>query len=67
VRLYLITTFGRSFDCIIRLFLKRVTKKDLSDFPMEYVEVYEPRAGFVHPHDRYDTLGPLGEITSKAT
>jgi hypothetical protein len=67
VRLYLITTFGRSFDCIICLFLKRVTKKDLSGFPMEYVEVYEPRAGFVHPHDRYDTLGPLGEITSKAT
>jgi hypothetical protein len=33
---------------------------------MEYVEAYEPRAGFVHPHDGYDTLGPLGEITSKA-
>jgi hypothetical protein len=35
--------------------------------PMEYVEAYEPRAGFVHPHDGYDILGPLGEITSKAT
>jgi hypothetical protein len=32
---------------------------------MEYVEAYEPRAGFVHPHDEYDTLGPLSEITSK--
>jgi hypothetical protein len=32
--------------------------------PKEYVEAYEPRAGFVHPHDRYDTLDPLGEITS---
>jgi hypothetical protein len=33
---------------------------------MEYVEVYEPRAGFVHPHDEYDTPGALGEIKSKA-
>jgi hypothetical protein len=33
--------------------------------PKEYVEGYEPRAGFVHPHDGYDTLGRLGEITSK--
>jgi hypothetical protein len=33
---------------------------------MEYAEAYEPRAGFVYPHDGYDTLGPLGEITSKA-
>jgi hypothetical protein len=33
---------------------------------MEYLEAYEPREGFVHPHDRYDNLGPLGEITSKA-
>jgi hypothetical protein len=65
VRLYLIITSGRSFDCIIRLFLNRVTKKVLSDFPMEYVEVYESTAGFVHPHDGYDTLDPLGEITSK--
>jgi hypothetical protein len=32
---------------------------------MEYVEAYEPRAGFVHPHDGCDTLGPLDEITSK--
>jgi hypothetical protein len=29
--------------------------------------VYESSAGFVHPHDRYDTLGLLGEITSIAT
>jgi hypothetical protein len=43
-----------------------VTKKVPSGFPMEYIEAYEPRAGFFHPHDRYDTLGPLGEITSKA-
>jgi hypothetical protein len=34
---------------------------------MEYVTAYEPRAGFVHPHDGYDTLSPLGEITPKAT
>jgi hypothetical protein len=54
--LYLITTFGISFDCIICPFLNRVTKKVLSGFPMEYVETY----------DGYDTLGPLGEITSKA-
>jgi hypothetical protein len=33
---------------------------------MEYVDAYEPRAGFVHPHDGYGTLGPLSEITSKA-
>jgi hypothetical protein len=33
---------------------------------MEYAEAYEPRAGFVHPHDGYDTLRSLGEITSKA-
>jgi hypothetical protein len=32
---------------------------------MEYIEAYEPRAGFVHPHDGYDTLGTLGDITSK--
>jgi hypothetical protein len=67
MRLYLITTFGRSFDCINHLFLNRVTEKVLSGFPMEYVEAYEPRVGFVHPHDGDDTLGPLGEITSKAT
>jgi hypothetical protein len=40
-----------------------VTEKELLGFPMEYVEVYEPREGFVHPHDGYDTLGLLGEIT----
>jgi hypothetical protein len=39
----------------------------LLDFPMEYVEAYEPRAGFVHPHDEDDSLGPLGEVISKAT
>jgi hypothetical protein len=33
---------------------------------MEYVDAYEQRAEFLHPHDGYDTLGPLGEITSKA-
>jgi hypothetical protein len=43
-----------------------VTEKVPSGFPMEYVEAYESRARFVHPHDGYDTLGPLGEITSKA-
>jgi hypothetical protein len=26
---------------------------------MEYVEAYEPRAGFVHPHDGYHNVGPL--------
>jgi hypothetical protein len=66
VRLYLITTFGRSFDRINCLFLNRLTEKVLSGFPMEYVEVYEPRAGFVHPHDGDDTLGPLSEITFEA-
>jgi hypothetical protein len=35
-------------------------------FPKEYIEAYEPIEGFAHPHDRYDTLGPLGEITSIA-
>jgi hypothetical protein len=40
-------------------------KRCLSGSPMEYVEVYELRAGFVHLHDGYDTLGPFGEITSK--
>jgi hypothetical protein len=64
--LYLITTFGRSFDCINCLSLYRVTEKMLSGFPIEYVEAYEPRAGFIHPHDGDDTLGLLGEITSKA-
>jgi hypothetical protein len=34
--------------------------------PMGYVEGYEQTVGFVHPHDGYDTLGPLDEITSKA-
>jgi hypothetical protein len=31
----------------------------------EYVEAYEPRVGFVHPYEGYDTMGSLGEITSK--
>jgi hypothetical protein len=26
---------------------------------------YKPIAGFSHPHDGYDTLGPLSENTSK--
>jgi hypothetical protein len=43
-----------------------VTKKVLSGIPMEYVDAYEQRAEFLHPYDGYDTLGPLGEITSKA-
>jgi hypothetical protein len=43
-----------------------VTKRVLSSFPIKYVEAYEPRAGFVHPHYGDDTLGPLGEIVSKA-
>jgi hypothetical protein len=43
-----------------------VTEKVSSRFPMEYVEADEPRAGFVHLHDGYDTLGPLGEIIAKA-
>jgi hypothetical protein len=34
--------------------------------PKEYVEAYEPREGFVHPHDVYGTLGPLGEIISNS-
>jgi hypothetical protein len=45
----------------------RVTEKVSLGFPKEYVEAYEPRAGFAHPHDGYDILGPLGEITSIAT
>jgi hypothetical protein len=44
-----------------------VTEKVSLGFPIEYVEAYEPRAGFVYPHDGYDTLGPLGEIISEAT
>jgi hypothetical protein len=35
-------------------------------FPKGYVEAYEPRAGFVHPYDGYDTLGLLGDTTSIA-
>jgi hypothetical protein len=66
VKLYLITTFGGSFDCINHLYLNWVTEKVPLSFPMEYVEAYEQRAGFVHPHNGYDTLGPLGEITSEA-
>jgi hypothetical protein len=66
MRSYLITTFGGSFDCINHLYLNRVTKKVSLGFPVEYVEAYEPRAGFVHLYDGYDTLGPLGEITSEA-
>jgi hypothetical protein len=66
VRLYLITTSGGSLDCINRLYHNRVTEKVSSGLPMGYVEPYEPRVGFVHPHDGYDTLGPLGEITSIA-
>jgi hypothetical protein len=42
----------------------RVTEKASHGFPKGYVEVYEPRAGFVHLHDIYDALGPFGEITS---
>jgi hypothetical protein len=42
-----------------------VTQKVPSGFPMEYVEAYEPRAGFVHPHNGDDTLGPLGDIISE--
>jgi hypothetical protein len=34
-------------------------------FPKKYVKAYEPIEGFCHPHDGYDTLGPLDEITSK--
>jgi hypothetical protein len=66
MRLYLITTSGGRFHCINHLYLNRVTEKVSLGYPMEYVEAYEPRAGFVHPHDIYDTLGPLGEITSEA-
>jgi hypothetical protein len=66
MRLCLITTSGGSLDCINRLCLNRVTKKVPSGLPIKYVEAYEPRARFVHPHDRYDTLGPLSEITSIA-
>jgi hypothetical protein len=43
-----------------------VTEKVSCGSPKEYVEAYEPRAGFFLPHDGYDTLGPLGEITSVA-
>jgi hypothetical protein len=38
----------------------------LLGLPMEHVEAYEPREGFIHPHDGYDALDPLGEIASKA-
>jgi hypothetical protein len=51
VRSYLITTSGGSFDCINCLYLDRVTEKVSSGFPMEYVEAYASRAGFVLPHD----------------
>jgi hypothetical protein len=43
-----------------------VTEKVPSGFAMEYVEAYEPRAGFVNLLNGDDTLGPLGEITSEA-
>jgi hypothetical protein len=42
-----------------------VIEKVSLGFPKEYVEVYEPTEGFAHPHKGYDTLGPLGDITSK--
>jgi hypothetical protein len=42
-----------------------VTEKVSLGFPKEYVEAYRPIVGFAHLHDRYDTLGPLGENTSK--
>jgi hypothetical protein len=45
--------------------LTGLLKKCVLGSPKEYVEAYEPRAGFVHLHDRYGTLG-LGEITSKS-
>jgi hypothetical protein len=67
MRLYLISTCRGSFDCINCLYRNRVTENVSLGFPMVYVEAYEPRAGFVHPHDGYDTLGPLSEITSEAT
>jgi hypothetical protein len=65
VRLYLITTYKGSFDCINRHF-SRVTENVSLGFLKGYVEAYEPRTGFVHPHDGYDALGPLGDITSIA-
>jgi hypothetical protein len=43
-----------------------VTEKVPSGFPMEKVEAYLPRVGFVDPHDGEDTQGPPGEITSEA-
>jgi hypothetical protein len=67
MRLYLITTSRGNLDCINCLYLNRVTEKVPSGLPKEYVEAYEPRAGFVHPYDGYDTLGPLSEIASIVT
>jgi hypothetical protein len=43
----------------------RVTEKVSLGFPQGQVEVYRPIAGFAHPHEGYDTLGLLGENTSK--
>jgi hypothetical protein len=50
VRSHLITTFGGCFGCINCHFMM-MTKKVSSGIPMVWVEVYAPRAGFVHPHD----------------
>jgi hypothetical protein len=50
MRLYLITS-GGSFDCINRLYLNRVTEKVPLGFPMEYVQAYASRAGFVLSRD----------------
>jgi hypothetical protein len=51
MRSYLITTFGGCLDCINDHSITRWSKRCLSGIPMEYVEAYGSRAGFVHPCD----------------
>jgi hypothetical protein len=52
VRSYLITTSEGCLDCINGYSVTRWSKRCLSGIPMEYVEAYRSRAGFVHPRDK---------------
>jgi hypothetical protein len=51
MRSCLITTSGGSFDCINVITVIGLTEKVSLRFPLEYVEAYASRAGFVHPRD----------------
>jgi hypothetical protein len=52
MRSYLITTSSGYFDGINHYFRRRVTENVPPGTPVEYVEAYPPRAGFVLSHDR---------------